>query len=172
MCNLPEQASDAPLDPDLITLTHGMPVWHSGEASTTYIRGMLLPWLASDLYTLPSKVLMDEVAKAMVLNRLTWKGSLPTVGRLRGPTPKCKGPSTPNGDRATGFGSDQGGSPGGPTEEGDRRIQGVARVRDGSRVDGAGIARVRVSASSSPTPSSASGGRDRVGPLRHPSRGC
>ncbi|RZS22151.1 hypothetical protein BHM03_00054889, partial [Ensete ventricosum] len=26
MCNLPEQASDAPLDPDLRPLTHGTPV--------------------------------------------------------------------------------------------------------------------------------------------------
>ncbi|RWV82325.1 hypothetical protein GW17_00056180 [Ensete ventricosum] len=37
MCNLPEQASDAPLDPNLRPLTHGTPVWQSGEASTTYI---------------------------------------------------------------------------------------------------------------------------------------
>ncbi|RZS25062.1 hypothetical protein BHM03_00058207 [Ensete ventricosum] len=69
MCNLPEQAFDAPLDPDLRPLTHGTPVWQSGEASTTYIRGMLLPRLASDLYTLPSEVLMDGAAKAMVLNQ-------------------------------------------------------------------------------------------------------
>ncbi|RZR81839.1 hypothetical protein BHM03_00008141 [Ensete ventricosum] len=67
MRNLPEQASDAPLDPDLRPLTHGTSVWQSGEASATYIRGMLLPRLASDLYTLSSKVLMDEAAKAMVL---------------------------------------------------------------------------------------------------------
>ncbi|RRT36503.1 hypothetical protein B296_00025867 [Ensete ventricosum] len=69
MCNLPEQAFDAPLDPDLRPLMHGTPVWKSGEASTTYIRGMLLPRLASDLYTLPSEVLMDGAAKAMVLNQ-------------------------------------------------------------------------------------------------------
>ncbi|RZR81465.1 hypothetical protein BHM03_00007693 [Ensete ventricosum] len=37
MCNLPEQASDAPLHPDLRPLTHGTPVWQSGEASATYI---------------------------------------------------------------------------------------------------------------------------------------
>ncbi|RRT76474.1 hypothetical protein B296_00006355 [Ensete ventricosum] len=67
MCNLPEQTSDAPLDPDLRPLTHGTPIWQSGEASAIYIRGMLLPRLASDLYTLPSKVLMDGAAKAMVL---------------------------------------------------------------------------------------------------------
>ncbi|RWW36857.1 hypothetical protein BHE74_00058085, partial [Ensete ventricosum] len=67
MCNLPEQAYDAPLDPDLRPLTHGTSVWQSGEASTTYIRGMVLPRLASDLYTLPSEVLMDGEAKAMVL---------------------------------------------------------------------------------------------------------
>ncbi|RWW71577.1 hypothetical protein BHE74_00020660 [Ensete ventricosum] len=69
MCNLPKQASDAPLDPDLRPLTHGMLVWQSGEASTTYIRGVLLPRLALDLYTLPSEVLMDGAAKAMVLNQ-------------------------------------------------------------------------------------------------------
>ncbi|RRT34180.1 hypothetical protein B296_00059010 [Ensete ventricosum] len=67
MCNLPEQASDAPLDPDLRPLTHGTPVWQSGEASATYIRGMLLPRLASDLYTLSSEVLMDGAAKVTVL---------------------------------------------------------------------------------------------------------
>ncbi|RRT84285.1 hypothetical protein B296_00000155 [Ensete ventricosum] len=55
MCNLPEQAFDAPLDPDLRPLTHGTSVWQSGEASATYIRGVLLPRLASNLYTLPSK---------------------------------------------------------------------------------------------------------------------
>ncbi|RWW70328.1 hypothetical protein BHE74_00022026 [Ensete ventricosum] len=27
MCNFPERASDAPLEPDLRPLTHGMPVW-------------------------------------------------------------------------------------------------------------------------------------------------
>ncbi|RZS01094.1 hypothetical protein BHM03_00030900, partial [Ensete ventricosum] len=69
MCNLPEQASDTPLDPDLRPLMHGTPAWQSGEASATYIRGVLLPRLASDLYTLPSKVLMDGAAKAMVLNQ-------------------------------------------------------------------------------------------------------
>ncbi|RWW81436.1 hypothetical protein BHE74_00010192 [Ensete ventricosum] len=37
MCNLPEQASDAPLDPDLRSLTHGTSVWQSGGASATYI---------------------------------------------------------------------------------------------------------------------------------------
>ncbi|RRT75106.1 hypothetical protein B296_00011141 [Ensete ventricosum] len=70
MCNLSEQAYDAPLDPNLRPLTHGTPVWQSGEASVTYIRGMLLPRLASDLYTLPSEVLMDGAAKAMVLMSL------------------------------------------------------------------------------------------------------
>ncbi|RRT42263.1 hypothetical protein B296_00053372 [Ensete ventricosum] len=33
MCNLPERASDAALNPDLRPLTHGTPVWQSGEAS-------------------------------------------------------------------------------------------------------------------------------------------
>ncbi|RRT48327.1 hypothetical protein B296_00034901, partial [Ensete ventricosum] len=37
MCNLPEQASDTPLDPDLRPLTHGTLVWQSREASATYI---------------------------------------------------------------------------------------------------------------------------------------
>ncbi|RWW00554.1 hypothetical protein GW17_00036486 [Ensete ventricosum] len=27
MCNFPERASDAPLEPDLRPLTHGMPIW-------------------------------------------------------------------------------------------------------------------------------------------------
>ncbi|RRT58376.1 hypothetical protein B296_00038443 [Ensete ventricosum] len=67
MCNLPERAFDAPLEPDLRPLTYGMPVWQSGEASATYIRGMLIPRLATDLYTLPSEVLMDGATKAMVL---------------------------------------------------------------------------------------------------------
>ncbi|RRT42714.1 hypothetical protein B296_00037409 [Ensete ventricosum] len=70
------------------------------------------------------------------------------------------GLSTSNGDRTAESGSVQGGSPGGPTEEGDRRVQGVARVRDGSRADGEGITGVRVSAGSDPTLGSASGGRD------------
>ncbi|RWW85526.1 hypothetical protein BHE74_00005780 [Ensete ventricosum] len=57
---------DAPLDIDLTPLTHGR-VWLDGEALVRYIRGTLIPRLASDLYTLPSEVLMDEAAKAMVL---------------------------------------------------------------------------------------------------------
>ncbi|RZS21534.1 hypothetical protein BHM03_00054187, partial [Ensete ventricosum] len=69
MCNLPERSSDAPLNPDLSPLTHGTQVWQSGEASATYIRGMLIPRLATDLYTLLSEVLMDGAAKAMVLNQ-------------------------------------------------------------------------------------------------------
>ncbi|RRT33837.1 hypothetical protein B296_00057693 [Ensete ventricosum] len=48
MCNIPEKALDAPLEADLRPLTHGI-------------------LLATDLYTLPSEVLMDGVAKAMVL---------------------------------------------------------------------------------------------------------
>ncbi|RWV79709.1 hypothetical protein GW17_00059109 [Ensete ventricosum] len=52
MCNLPEQAPD---------------VWQDRVASTKYIRGTLISWLASDLYTLLSEVLMDGAAKAMVL---------------------------------------------------------------------------------------------------------
>ncbi|RZS23152.1 hypothetical protein BHM03_00056020 [Ensete ventricosum] len=67
MCNLPKQASDAPLDPNLRPLTHGTSVCQSGEASATYIQGVLLPRLALDLYTLTSEVLMDRAAKAMVL---------------------------------------------------------------------------------------------------------
>ncbi|RRT33197.1 hypothetical protein B296_00058346 [Ensete ventricosum] len=61
MCNLPKQATPV--------AGVGTSVWQSGEASATYIRGVLLPWLASELYTLPSKVLMDGAAKAMVLNQ-------------------------------------------------------------------------------------------------------
>ncbi|RZR95691.1 hypothetical protein BHM03_00024563 [Ensete ventricosum] len=68
MCNLPERDSDAPLEPDLRSLTHGTPIWQNGEASTTYIRGILIPRLATDLYTLMSEVLMDGAAKAMVLD--------------------------------------------------------------------------------------------------------
>ncbi|RWW36343.1 hypothetical protein BHE74_00058634 [Ensete ventricosum] len=78
MCNLPKQASDAPLDPDLRLLAHGTPVWQSGEASATYIRGMLFSRLASDLYTLPSEVLMDGATKVMVL----WLRSRPEPPRL------------------------------------------------------------------------------------------
>ncbi|RRT75391.1 hypothetical protein B296_00031264 [Ensete ventricosum] len=67
MCNLPERSSDAPLNPDLSPLTHKTPVWQSGEASATYIRGMLIPRLTIDLYTLLYEVLMDGATKAMVL---------------------------------------------------------------------------------------------------------
>ncbi|RRT79600.1 hypothetical protein B296_00005180 [Ensete ventricosum] len=69
MCNLPERAPDAPLDVDLRPLTHGMLVWQDREALAKYIRGTPIPRLASDLYTLPSEVLMDGAAKAMVLNQ-------------------------------------------------------------------------------------------------------
>ncbi|RWW33922.1 hypothetical protein GW17_00001357 [Ensete ventricosum] len=73
-----------------------------------------------------------------------------------GPTPRCEGPSAPNGDKAVGFGSIQGCSSGGATEEGDRRLQEVARVQDGLNADGAGVAGVWVSvgASSSSGPTS------------------
>ncbi|RWW62599.1 hypothetical protein BHE74_00030267 [Ensete ventricosum] len=70
MCNLPEKAPDAPLEVDLRPLTHGMLVWQNGEASAKYIQVTLIPRLTTDLYTLPSKVLMDGAAKAMVLGQL------------------------------------------------------------------------------------------------------
>ncbi|RWV81436.1 hypothetical protein GW17_00057145 [Ensete ventricosum] len=70
MCNLPEKAPDAPLEVDLRPLTHVMLVWQNGEASAKYIQVTLIPRLTTDLYTLPSKVLMDGAAKAMVLAAL------------------------------------------------------------------------------------------------------
>ncbi|RZS00916.1 hypothetical protein BHM03_00030701 [Ensete ventricosum] len=75
MCNFSEQASDAPLDPDLRPLTHGTPVWQSGEASATYIRGVLLPRLASDLYTLPSE---NQHYQAALFNRVHDAGQVIT----------------------------------------------------------------------------------------------
>ncbi|RRT78798.1 hypothetical protein B296_00026534 [Ensete ventricosum] len=72
---MPECAPDAPLDIDLTPLTHGMRVCLDGEASARYIQGTLIPRLASDLYTLPSEVLLDGATKAMVLTELlelTW----------------------------------------------------------------------------------------------------
>ncbi|RRT36500.1 hypothetical protein B296_00025868 [Ensete ventricosum] len=87
------------------------------------------------------------------------------AGRLRGPTPGCEGSSTPDGDQVAGSSSVQGGSSGGPTEEGDRGVQGVARIRDGHRLDGEGISGVRVSTGSDPTPGSASGVEIKLDPF-------
>ncbi|RWW36728.1 hypothetical protein BHE74_00058271, partial [Ensete ventricosum] len=67
MSNLPKHALDAPLEIDLAPLTYRDGIWLDGEASTKYIRATQIPKLASDLYTLPSEVLMDGAAKAMVL---------------------------------------------------------------------------------------------------------
>ncbi|RWW52595.1 hypothetical protein BHE74_00040974 [Ensete ventricosum] len=66
MSSLPERALDVPLE-DLAPLTYEAGIWLDGEASTKYIRAKQIPRLASDLFTLPSKVLMDGAAKAMVL---------------------------------------------------------------------------------------------------------
>ncbi|RRT85930.1 hypothetical protein B296_00000366 [Ensete ventricosum] len=65
--NLPEHALDVPLEIDLAPLTYGDGIWLDGEALTKYIRATHIPKLAFDLYTLSSKVLMDEAPKAMVL---------------------------------------------------------------------------------------------------------
>ncbi|RWV80518.1 hypothetical protein GW17_00058205 [Ensete ventricosum] len=69
MSSQPEHALDVPLEIDLAPLTYGDGIWLDGEASTKYIRATQIPKLAFDLYTLSSKVLMDEAAKAMVLAR-------------------------------------------------------------------------------------------------------
>ncbi|RZR70467.1 hypothetical protein BHM03_00000075 [Ensete ventricosum] len=69
MSSLPERAPDAPLEIDLAPLTYGDGIWLDGEASAKYIRATQIPKLASDLYTLPSEVLMDGATKAMVLSQ-------------------------------------------------------------------------------------------------------
>ncbi|RRT75772.1 hypothetical protein B296_00005907 [Ensete ventricosum] len=70
MSSLPKRAPDAPLEMDLTPLTYREGIWLDGEASTKYIRATQIPKLASDLYTLSSKVLMDGAVKAMVLDAL------------------------------------------------------------------------------------------------------
>ncbi|RRT74525.1 hypothetical protein B296_00018202 [Ensete ventricosum] len=70
MCNITEKAPNAPIKADLRPLTHGMLVWQNGEASAKYIRGTLILRLATDLYTLPSEVLIYGAVKAMVLVEL------------------------------------------------------------------------------------------------------
>ncbi|RRT62529.1 hypothetical protein B296_00030730 [Ensete ventricosum] len=69
MSSLPERAPDAPLEIDLAPLTYEDGIWLDGEASAKYIRATQIPKLASDLYTLPSEVLMDGTTKAMVLSQ-------------------------------------------------------------------------------------------------------
>ncbi|RWW60846.1 hypothetical protein BHE74_00032131 [Ensete ventricosum] len=64
MSSLPERAPDVLLEIDLAIYEDG--IWLDREASTKYIRATQIPKLASDLYTLPSEVLMDGAAKAMV----------------------------------------------------------------------------------------------------------
>ncbi|RWW87227.1 hypothetical protein BHE74_00003962 [Ensete ventricosum] len=70
MSNLPEHDPDAPLKMHLSPLTHGTRIWQDRAASTKYASKVQIPQLATDLYTLPSKVLIDRVAKTMVLVRL------------------------------------------------------------------------------------------------------
>ncbi|RZR88476.1 hypothetical protein BHM03_00016056 [Ensete ventricosum] len=52
------------------SVMHETWIWLDGEASAQYTRGMQIPPLATDLYTLSSEVLMDRVAKTMVLAEL------------------------------------------------------------------------------------------------------
>ncbi|RWW05853.1 hypothetical protein GW17_00030854 [Ensete ventricosum] len=70
MSNLPEHDPDAPLEMHLSPLTHGTRIWQDRAASTKYAPKVQIPRLAADLYTMPSKVLIDRVAKTMVLVRL------------------------------------------------------------------------------------------------------
>ncbi|RRT52211.1 hypothetical protein B296_00031051 [Ensete ventricosum] len=67
MSSLPERAPDMLLEIDLAIYGDG--IWLDREASTKYIRATQIPKLAFDLYTLPSEVLMDGAAKAMVLSQ-------------------------------------------------------------------------------------------------------
>ncbi|RRT39618.1 hypothetical protein B296_00057019, partial [Ensete ventricosum] len=71
MSSLPERTLDVPLE-DLAPLTYEAGIWLDREALTKYIRAKQIPRLASDLYTLSSKVLMDRAVKAMVLSALPY----------------------------------------------------------------------------------------------------
>ncbi|RZS08460.1 hypothetical protein BHM03_00039443 [Ensete ventricosum] len=62
-----ERAPNVPLKIDLTPLMHGMQIWLDGEASVRYAQGTHIPRLAIDLYSLSSKVLMNQAAKSMVL---------------------------------------------------------------------------------------------------------
>ncbi|RZR74083.1 hypothetical protein BHM03_00031752 [Ensete ventricosum] len=66
MSSLPEQDPDAPLELHLSPLTHDSRIWQDGAASTKYVWEVQIPRLATDLYTLPSEVLIDRAAKIMV----------------------------------------------------------------------------------------------------------
>ncbi|RZR72591.1 hypothetical protein BHM03_00014823 [Ensete ventricosum] len=70
MCNLPEQASDAPLDPDLRPLMHG---------TSEPLRPNLLPSIFGSSSTKQTAVGRQwrRTWRRLGRNRLAWKGSLP-----------------------------------------------------------------------------------------------
>ncbi|RWV89408.1 hypothetical protein GW17_00048443 [Ensete ventricosum] len=57
MIDLPPSEPDAPLEARWPTLKQGMKVWANGAASGEYARGVMIPWLATDLYSSPSELL-------------------------------------------------------------------------------------------------------------------
>ncbi|RRT73609.1 hypothetical protein B296_00016242 [Ensete ventricosum] len=172
MSNQPEHASDAPLEIDLTSLTHGTWIWLDGEASAQYTRGMQIPPLATDLYTLSSEVLMDRVAKTMVLSlaenlqaeleevtrqRESLEKELgETAWRFRESTLECQDPSPINGERTVKVDLGRGRPSCGFAKTDHRRLQKVPRIRDGPCLNGAGLIDVWVPASGSlasgPTP--------------------
>ncbi|RRT39000.1 hypothetical protein B296_00045988 [Ensete ventricosum] len=195
MCNLLEQAFDAPLDPDLRPLTHGTLVWQRGEASATYIRGVLLPRLASDLYTLPSEVLMDGAAKAMVLRlRIELDEANNCRASIEAELEKSRSESTSLERQLADLRERLGDSEGqfrsarARVRQMETELLDLARSNEALREDLSkraieeskelpgfemGLVQMgRVSTGSVPTIASTSVGRDRVGPIHHPSRGC
>ncbi|RWW74979.1 hypothetical protein BHE74_00017024 [Ensete ventricosum] len=70
VCSQSEHVPDTALVMDLTPLTHETHVWVDGEASTKHVQGTQFLSLASDLYNLSSKILMDQATKFVVLMAL------------------------------------------------------------------------------------------------------
>ncbi|RWW74542.1 hypothetical protein BHE74_00017516 [Ensete ventricosum] len=66
MTDLSSYDLEASLEARWSTLKQGTQVWVDGMTSTEYAWGVLIPWLATELYSSPSEVLVDQALKTLV----------------------------------------------------------------------------------------------------------
>lgn len=66
MGELPNGETTDPLEARWSGLTLGRRVWTNDTASMAYVRGTLIPDIARQVYSSPSKVLIKKAAKSLV----------------------------------------------------------------------------------------------------------
>ena len=62
-------------------LSRGDKVWAGGDPSAAFLRGVLHPDLARDLYTLPSEAMLNKAGRFLTLVRVLLTSGIPVTAR-------------------------------------------------------------------------------------------